>query len=146
MVARNNQIYPYIKFKNLSKEESLDVLKSSFIWEALQKLRSFDSINFVKSFDVNHLIGITNGFISDVLGDKETKIENTNELVQFYSLYDEYFRELSEKWEELLMREVDMTYERKTYLYNDNIINGYNKILTKKWGEIKKKIFLKWNT
>ena len=31
LLARNNQIYPYIKFKNISKEDSLEILKNSFI-------------------------------------------------------------------------------------------------------------------
>jgi hypothetical protein len=127
LVARNNQIYPYIKFKNLSKEESLSILKNSFIYKALEKLRSFDYQKFIGYFDENILINITNNFIKDCLYDNETIIENLNELESFYKIWDEYFNEISIKWEQILMSEMDYIYERKVYnivLSDDNILNS----------------------
>jgi hypothetical protein len=133
LVARNNQIYPYIKFKNLSKEESLSILKNSFIYKALEKLRSFDYQKFIGYFDENILINITNNFIKDCLYDNETIIENLNELESFYKIWDEYFNEISIKWEQILMSEMDYIYERKVY----NIVLGDDNILNSIWLKIK---------
>ena len=134
LVARNNQIYPYIKFKNLKKEESLNILKQSFIWTALTKLKSFDYINFVNKFDNDLLIKITNNFIKDCLYDNETIIDNKNELLSFYKVWDEYFREASKKWHDLLLRELDIIYERKV---TKDYFNDYKEFIIKIWKNIK---------
>lgn len=134
LVARNNQIYPYIKFKDLSKEESIEILKKSFIWNALEKLKSFDYINFVNKFDTNFLIKTTNDFIKDCLYDNETIIDNKDELLSFYKVCDEYFRETSKKWHDLLLREVDVIYERKVTKY---YFNDYKEFINKIWKNIK---------
>jgi hypothetical protein len=134
LVARNNQIYPYIKFKDLSKEESIEILKKSFIWNALEKLKSFDYINFVNKFDTNFLIKTTNDFIKDCLYDNETIIDNKDELLSFYKVWDEYFGETSKKWHDLLLREVDVIYERKVTKY---YFNDYKEFINKIWKNIK---------
>ncbi len=134
LVARNNQIYPYIKFKDLSKEESIEILKKSFIWNALEKLKSFDYINFVNKFDTNFLIKTTNDFIKDCLYDNETIIDNKDELLSFYKVWDEYFRETSKKWHDLLLREVDVIYERKV---TKDYFNDYKEFINKIWKNIK---------
>jgi hypothetical protein len=134
LVARNNQIYPYIKFKNLKKEESLNILKQSFIWTALTKLKSFDYINFVNKFDNDLLVKITNNFIKDCLYDNETIIENKDELLSFYKVWDEYFRETSKKWHDLLLREVDIIYERKV---SKDCFYDYKEFINKIWRNIK---------
>lgn len=118
LVARSNQIYPYIKFKNLTKEESFSILKSSFIWEALDKLKGFNSMNFIKKYDDKYLIQITNNFIKDILFDEETIIENKNELEKFYSLFEDYFNEIYDKWTHILTSELQRIYERKIYSFN----------------------------
>lgn len=118
LVARSNQMYPYIKFKNLTKEESLSILKSSFIWGALEKLKDFKSVDFIKKYEVNYLIKITNNFIKDVLFDNETIIENKNELENFYSLFENYFKEIYDKWISILTSELERIYERKIYGVN----------------------------
>jgi hypothetical protein len=136
LVARNNQIYPYIKFKNLTKEESLSIVKKSFIWEALQKLRSFDPQNFIKGFEIDVLINITNSFIKDVLSDNENRVENLEELVEFYNLFNDYFVEISNKWEHILLNEVDRIWERKVYMHTETI--GWEAVLVEIWKEIRK--------
>lgn len=133
LVARNNQIYPYIKFKKLSKGDSIEILKNSFIWRALDKLNSFDYEKFVVKFDTNFLIKTTNNFIKDCLYDNETFIDNKDELILFYKVWDEYFRETSKKWHDLLLREVDVIYERKV---NKEFID-YKEVINKIWKNIK---------
>jgi len=138
LVARNNQIYPYIKFKNLTKEESLSVIKKSFIWEALQKLRNFDPHSFINKFQINDIIDITNSFIKDVLSDNEDKVENIEDIYVFYNTFNDYFIEISNKWESILLSEVDKIWERKSYLNNENILIGWKPILYQIWNKIKK--------
>ncbi len=123
LVARSNQIYPYIKFKNLSKEESFSILKSSFIWEALEKLKEFKSVDFIKKYNEAYLIQITNSFIKDVLFDDDTIIENKIELDDFYSLFEDYFKETHDKWISILESEFQRVYERK--IYNINLEDYY---------------------
>ena len=132
LVARNNQIYPYIKFKNLSKEDSIEILKKSFIWQALDKLNSFDYKKFVQKFDTDLLIQITNNFIKDCLFDNETLIENKHELISFYKIWDEYFCKTSKKWHYLLLREVDIIYERKL----NKCFVDYKEVINEIWKNI----------
>jgi len=137
LVARNNQIYPYIKFKNLKKEQSIEILKQSFIWKALNMLKDFDYKNFINKFDEKVLINITNGFIKECLYDNDSHIENNDELLSFYKIWDEYFNEISNKWEKLLLREVDIVYERRVNLIYE--YKSYKDILKEIWFKIKKK-------
>lgn len=130
-LARNNQIYPYIKFKNLSRQESLEILKKSFIWKALELLNNFDYSNFVKNFDSIQLINITNNFIKDCLYDETNVIESLEDLILFYKTWDEYFKETSEKWKSILLREVDYLYERKKF--NIEHANNYKEVLNGMW-------------
>lgn len=135
LVARNNQIYPYIKFKNLKKEDSIQILKQSFIWKALQMLKEFDYEKFINKFDQQVLINITNSFIKDCLYDHDQNIENESDLIKFYKVWDEYFNEVSNNWEELLLREVELVYERKAIL-EPNLIR-YEFILKNIWEKLK---------
>ena len=140
LVARNNQIYPYIKFKNLTKEESLNILKRSFIWQALEMLTKFDYKSFIEKFKEEELIEITNNFIKDCLYDNETTIDNTNDLISFYKTYDEFFQETAEKWKSILLKEMDMLYERKVSSFYEYI--PYTKIINNLWMEIREKMYL----
>jgi hypothetical protein len=135
LVARNNQIYPYIKFKNITKDESLNILKKSFIWKALEMLEDFDYKSFINNFDENILIDITNRFIKECLYDGDTILENRDELIKFYQIWCEYFNGVSNKWKELLFREVDMIYERKCKMVNNFI--KHQDILNSIWSEIR---------
>lgn len=137
LVARNNQIYPYIKFKNLKKEQSVEILKQSFIWKALEILNSFDYNSFIVKFDQDVLIDITNNFIKDCLYDVESHIENIDEIKSFYKIWDEYFKEVSDKWKNILLKEVDMLYERKVNTIHES--NEYKHILNAIWKKLKYK-------
>jgi hypothetical protein len=134
LVARNNQVYPYIKFKNLTREESLDILKGSFIWEALDKLKGFDWEAFIARFDEGFLINITNGFIRDCLHDNDASIDDLDDLKSFYRIWAEHFDEVSDEWRKALLKEVDCIYERKSY----GIRTGsYVDVIKSIWGRIK---------
>ena len=137
LVARNNQIYPYIKFKNLSKEQSLDILRESFVWKSLSLLKGFDYIHFMNKFNDDELIEITNNFIVDCLFDRENKVENKEELLEFYKIWDIYFNELSDKWKDLLLREVDIVYERKNFDIDFYYCSNYKKVMNDIWNKIK---------
>lgn len=133
LLARNNQIYPYIKFKKLSKEESFEILRKSFIWKSLQELNNFKSLSFIKKFNQEDLIEKTNSFIRDVLHDNKTIIEDSKDLVDFYTIWEEHFKEISIKWNSILISEVDRIYERREWVFNEGINSTARKILTQKW-------------
>lgn len=138
LLARNNQIYPYIKFKNLSRDESLYILKKSFIWDSLQNLNNFNSLSFIEKFKTDNLIEKTNSFIKTVLLDSETIIENKNDLIVFYNIWEEYFKEISKNWTTILLSEIDRIYERKMWIFNEGIKSTAKKILIKRWELLKK--------
>jgi len=132
LIARNNQIYPYIKFKKIKQEESLQILKSSFIWKALDMLNTFDYNNFINAFDSDTLMKITNSFIKECLYDNDTRIETHDDIINFYKVWDVYFKETSSKWKDILLSEVNKVYERKV---NNNFID-YKEVLNKIWNNI----------
>lgn len=133
LLARNNQIYPYIKFKNISKKQSLNILKNSFIWISLSELKKFNSSSFVNNFEYDDIVAKTNSFIMNVLHDKNTTIENKNDLVAFYDIWENYFKETSNRWTSVLLSEVDRIYERKMWIFNEGINSTSKKLLIEKW-------------
>ncbi len=135
LVARNNQIYPYIKFKNISKEESMKILKQSFIWKSLNMLNEFNYKSFINRFDKLDLMQITNSFIKDCLYDDITTIDDQEELSKFYEIWNDYFKEVHIKWKSILLSEVDLVYERKL-LDIDNSKN-YKEIIIEIWRKLK---------
>ncbi len=139
LLARNNQIYPYIKFKNVSKKESLDILKKSFIWDALQNLNSFDSSSFIEKFNTADLIEKTNSFIRNVLHDNIIVVEDNNDLIGFYKIWEDHFKDISKDWTSILVSEVDRVYERKMWIFNEGIQSTSKKILIEKWETLKEK-------
>lgn len=140
LLARNNQIYPYIKFKNLTKEESLNILKESFIWESLQDLNNFSYTSFISKFNIYDLVEKTNSFIRNVLHDNKTIIEDEKDLMDFYNVWEEHFKEVSTKWTTILLSEVDRIYERKMWVFNEGIKSTSKKILIEKWKKLNKLI------
>lgn len=143
LVARNNQIYPYIKFENLKKEESLSILKNSFIWQSLVILRNFEYLSFIKKFNESELIEITNNFIKDCLKDNDDEIKNMDDLLNFFRVWDEFFHETADKWEKNLMKEIEVIYERKQYSIEHSTKAKNINIIREIWNNIKKKISLR---
>lgn len=137
LVARNNQIYPYIKFKNLSKNDSLEILKSSFIWRAIELLKTWNLNHFFNNFKSDdYLISKTNEFIKDVLGDENTILDNKNDVIEFYNKFNNYFIEISDKWESIILKEHDKIYERKIYNDPETLFKGYDIYLKDIWKSI----------
>lgn len=134
LIARNNQIYPYIKFKNLTKSESLSILKNSFIWKSIKSLKNFNYNEFINRFSEDELIRITNGFIVDCLYDNETKVVNIEDILKFYKTWSDYFDEVSNRWEKITFSEIDKIYERK--ITNIDNYENYKEILKEIWSKI----------
>lgn len=139
LLARNNQIYPYIKFKNVSKKESLDILKKSFIWDVLQNLNSFNSSSFIEKFNTVELTEKTNSFIKNVLHDNIILVEDNNDLIEFYKIWEDHFKDISKDWTSILVSEVDRVYERKMWIFNEGIQSTVKKLLIEKWETLKEK-------
>ena len=135
LIARNNMIYPYVALKNITKDESIKIVKESFIYKSLELLNSFNHINFISSIDESELLELTNKFIEDIA--KDSKIcSDRNDLIEFYKKWEEYFKYIKIKWEIELNKEIDKIYEFKRYSYNENIIGGVDKLFL----EIYKKV------
>lgn len=134
LIARNNQIYPYIKFKKLSKEQSLSILKTSFIWKSLDDLENFNVDDFISKFKLEDLIKMTNSFIEEVLLNKDNEVSDYNDIVKFYNTFNNYFLDISKKWRSILLSEHDRVYERYVNLYTEN--NEYYKNILKKINNI----------
>jgi hypothetical protein len=115
LVARNNQIYPYIKFKGIEKEESIKLIKKSFIWVYLDNLNSFNHDSFVKKFKVDFLIELTNEFLKDVLFSDEL-VEDYEDLKLFYQNFEKYFKTLSVEWKDITFKEIDYVYESNSFI------------------------------
>jgi hypothetical protein len=132
LVARNNQIYPYIKFKGIKKEESIKLIKKSFIWVYLDNLNSFNHDSFVKKFKVDFLIELTNEFLKDVLFSDEL-VEDYDDLNLFYQNFEKYFKTLSVEWKNITFKEIDYVYESNSFIneystLEDIIKNHYSYI------------------
>lgn len=135
LVARNNQIYPYIKFKEIGKEESIKLIKKSFIWIYLDNLNSFNHDSFIKKFEVDFLIEITNEFLKDVLFSDEV-IDDIDDLKSFYQKFEKYFKSLSTEWKDITSKEIGYVYDNNSFIneyYNLEYIikNHYSYIKTK---------------
>lgn len=136
LVARNNQIYPYINFKNITKEQSISILKKSFIWEALLLLNDFDIENFIKQYELNDLIDITNNFIEKVLFNQIEKVRDISDVMKFYTQCDSFFKETSKEWKKQLFSEVDKTYETHKPIFSESSFNGYKYFIVYLCGKI----------
>jgi hypothetical protein len=138
LIARNNMIYPYIGFKNITKEESIKIVRESFIWKSLESLNNFNHIEFIKSINEKELIKLTNLFIKDVAKDYNICLD-INDIIIFYKKWEDYFKNISVEWENELYKEIDKIYEFKRYSYNENIIGGVNRLFLEIYFDLFKK-------
>jgi hypothetical protein len=136
LIARNNQIYPYIKFKNITKQESINILKNSFIYKSLEKLKDFNYTDFINRFETDELIDITNSFIKNCLYDFDFEVSDEIDLNNFYKIWSEYFNTIGNKWMNILNKEVDYIYERKVFKLEYLI--DYKNIISDIWIVLKK--------
>jgi hypothetical protein len=94
-------------------------------------------IDFINKFEVDELVDITNNFIVDCLFDKDNKVDNKEDLLEFYKIWDVYFNELSDKWKVLLLREVDIIYERKSFDIEFYYRYNYKNVIVDIWKNVK---------
>lgn len=135
LVARNNQIYPYIKFKNLTRDDSIKILKSSFIWSYLEDLKTFDVKSFINKFNIDELLNTTNRFIENCLQDLNYKVNDVDGLYDFYNKWNDYFIMTSDNWKLEIFKEVDRLYEKNLSEILDN--NIIHKLIKEIWKDIK---------
>ena len=137
LIARNNMIFPYIGLKNISKDETIKIVKESFIYTSLVELSKFNHINFINSINLSELIELTNLFIRDV--DKNNQeISNLNEVTYFYKKWENYFKNISVEWEIEMYKEINKIYEYKTSEYNEDTLGGAQRLFE----EIYKKVIV----
>lgn len=139
LVARNNQIYPFVKFKKVDKNRSLSLLKSTFIWKSMDILNNFDVDKFMNKFKVDDLMDITNNFIENIFFQSDNKIENERELKHFYIICDKYFKAVGKEWKLNMLAEFNKIYDSNqsnlnklpNSKYTSFINELYTKIFTK---------------
>lgn len=119
LVARNNMIYPYIKYKDIDIKESKNIIKSSFIWKALEYLKDFNHSEFISNFNLNDLINITNDFNKNILNQNNI-MSDYNDIKVFYENFEFFFKETSDTWERELNDEILKIYENKLILLENN--------------------------
>ena len=135
LIARNNMIYPYVGLKNITKEETVKIVRTSFLWKSLDLLNSFDHMIFINSMNIDELIKITNIFINDVA--KDYKIcNNKSDIIRFYKKWEEYFKNISIEWKNEMNKEIDKIYEFKRYSQNENIIGGVERLFLEIYNKI----------
>ena len=94
LVARNSMIYH--KLRNIDKDKILDKFKDTYIYKSLLQLNNFDVEKFISEFNIDDLLKITNDFIYDYKG--YNKVNNKQDLIEFYSKWKEYFHKKSEEY------------------------------------------------
>ena len=135
LIARNNMIFPYIGSKNMNEKDSMDLVKSTFIYKSLDLLDSFDHISFVNSIEPNTLLKLTNIFIKDVSKDNK-QCSDINDLILFYQKYEKYFKSLVSEWKLEINKEISKIYELKTYSNNESIISGTHRLFIEIYNNI----------
>jgi hypothetical protein len=107
LVARNNQVYPILKNKKISKQESFELIKSTFIYSTFTYLNSFNSEKFVSSFSSDELIKFTNIF-NKIYCSSDKEIKNVDD---YYHKWELFFKKTKERWFNEMKLEIDKIYE-----------------------------------
>ena len=107
LVARNNQVYPLVKNKGLSKEESYTMIKTTFIYSSLRYLDNFNSDKFVNKFSNDEIIIFTDIF-NNMYCKSNKKIKDINE---YYHKWELFFKRIKERWFDEMYSEIDKIYE-----------------------------------
>lgn len=123
LVARNNMIYPYLKLGGVSKSESFDIIKKSFIYESLMLLKNFDPQIFIDSFRYEDILRYTNIFIKDFAGEFNI-CTNIEDLQEFYSKWSIKFNEISDDWVSEMYNEISLVYEFVQTSQHSNITSN----------------------
>jgi len=136
---------------NLLKCVKGNILTSTHILDSVLN-NKFSSIRYVKNGSIsdNYILAEIITRIEDLSARKEFQfaiaaksenillIDNINDLNIFYQLFNNYFKDISDKWKSILLSEFDRIYERKIYNYNFNY--NYKMISNDIWKSIKTNI------
>jgi hypothetical protein len=96
--ARNAMIYDRFRWLNIYDKSLIkDEFKNTYIYKSLVRLSNFDSNKFIRMFDIDYLINITNDFI-EIYGDYDRIIKTKTDLYDFYNHWEVHFKEQSEEY------------------------------------------------
>ena len=96
LVARNTMLYHLLKYKKTyDKSELMNYFKESYIYISLERLKNFNSEKFINSIEFEKLLSYTNDFIKE--SDEKIICKDKNDLINFYSKWEEYFHEKSKQ-------------------------------------------------
>ena len=107
--ARNSMIYERFRWlKNYDKQLIKNEFKNTYIYKSLINMSNFNTNQFIEQFTLNQLINITNDFIL-IYGDGDYgyKINNKNELFDFYNYWEKYFKSMSKEYLEKAYKIID---------------------------------------
>lgn len=130
LVARNNQVYPILKNKNMDKYESYEMMKSTFIYSTFDYLKSFDSEKFISQFSIDDIVKFTNIFNRNYCN-SEKEIKNIN---VYYKKWELFFKKTQDRWFNEMKLEIDKLYETNEsdhQIIDDEIILLLNWIFIK---------------
>ena len=98
LIARNNMLYPRFRWFNITdKNELYKKYNETYTKTSLKYLSSFNSVEFVNSFNINELIALTNDFIRDVVFE-DNFCKNIQDLFIFYKKWEIFFKEKSDEY------------------------------------------------
>lgn len=124
LIARNNMIYPFIKFRNVDIDDAKKIVKTSFINKSFDLLDEFEHNKFVNSIDEKELIELTNIFNKEVLN----QTDSITDVVGFYKKWEKFFKETSIKWRSEIDKEINRLYE---FINTDEfILHSYHQDMT----------------
>ncbi len=89
LIARNNMLYTYLRWRNINKTDLIKLYEDSYINKSLNLLNNFNTVDFVNNFKGN-LLKITNDFITDFA--KNENICNNDNLVEYYKKWEKFFK------------------------------------------------------
>jgi len=143
LIARHNMLYELFRWINITDKNKLyEIFKKSYTYTALNELKKFDYIKFIKSNDISQLIIFTKQFILHMKTNEI--INNENDLYIYYKKWSEFFIEKSNEFalyvDDLLDDVINDVMNNKVYermcgyiSYNEDICNNVvSKIFEKK--------------
>lgn len=127
LVARNNQVFPYIFDKKISRDEAFEMMKETFVYKSLEDLENFNSEIFINKFNKQELDILTQKF-------KNNFDDNDNlSINEYYKKWETYYKNISKEWFDEMEKEINILYESYKETTNlDNILmDMYKKVFNK---------------
>ena len=138
LIARHNMLYELFRWIDITDKNKLyDIFKKSYTYVALNELKNFDHVKFIKQYDISQLFIFTKQFVNHIKN--EFVINSENDLYPYYKKWEDFFIKKSNEFTlyiDTLLDDViddvvnDKVYERLSgYIsYNEDI---GNKVSTK---------------